>query len=138
MSEPKKVLVVDDDIRLVDALELRLTAVGYRVLTAHSGDLGLSVAALFRPDTIILDVRMPEMDGYEVCQTLRSVPDLSAIPIVILSATAQPYDHRNCAPDAYLRKPCGMPELLKVLEHVSSRPKSSAATESFEPLRRCA
>src|ERR1700722_9935098 len=87
MSE--KILLIDDDDRLVGALRMRLQSLGYEVHTAHDGEMGLSQAALFRPDAMILDIRMPELDGFEVCRHIRAIPDLCAIPIIILSASME-------------------------------------------------
>src|SRR5262245_8054037 len=87
MSE--RVLIVDDDDRLVTALRIRLSAAGYEVFTALNGYEGLCEAALFRPDVILLDIRMPELDGYEVCRLIRTVPELCDTPIIVLSASIE-------------------------------------------------
>jgi DNA-binding response OmpR family regulator len=113
-----KVLIIDDDERLVSALQMRLSTVGYAVHTAHNGDIGLSQAALFQPEAIILDIRMPEMDGHEVCRIMRTVPELQHIPIIILSASVE--DHvtqtiLEAGGNLFLRKPYYFPQLLFVL-----------------------
>jgi CheY-like chemotaxis protein len=81
-----KVLVIDDeqDIRLV--AEIGLRSAGITVVTAESGSAGLAAARRERPDAILLDVMMPEMDGYDTFAALRSDPGLAAIPVVFLTA----------------------------------------------------
>lgn len=113
-----KVLIIDDDERLVSALQMRLSAVGYTVHTAHNGDIGLSQAALFQPEAIILDIRMPQMDGHEVCRIMRSVPELEQIPIIVLSASVEDNVTQTileAGGNLFLRKPYYFPQLLFVL-----------------------
>lgn len=113
-----RILIIDDDERLVSALQMRLTAVGYTVHTAYNGDIGLSQAALFQPQAIILDIRMPEMDGHEVCRIMRTVPELQHIPIIVLSASVEDKVSQTileAGGDLFLRKPYYFPQLLFVL-----------------------
>jgi len=81
-----KILIIDDeqDIRLVAQVGLR--AAGIAVVAADSGAAGLEAARRERPDAILLDVMMPEMDGYETFAALKADPDLAAIPVVFLTA----------------------------------------------------
>ena len=83
---PDQVLLIDDDPRLVMALQIRLTASGYLVHTAYSGEEGLSAARRVRPQVIVLDVNMPGMDGLQVCRAVRADEQLNATPIIIMSA----------------------------------------------------
>lgn len=80
------VLLVDDDSRLVAALKIRLEACGYNVHPEYSGAEGLSAARRLRPHLIVLDVTMPGMDGLEVCRLVRADCNLSATPIIVISA----------------------------------------------------
>ncbi|HUB25302.1 MAG TPA: response regulator [Tepidisphaeraceae bacterium] len=119
MSE--KVLLIDDDARLVGALQIRLERAGYEVQTAENGDQGLSLAALFQPDAIILDIRMPKMDGFEVCQIMRTVPELVDVPIIILSASGETGTQKailDAGGKLFLRKPYHLPQLLSILREV--------------------
>jgi DNA-binding response OmpR family regulator len=121
---PEKVLLIDDDARLVGALQLRLQSVGYEVQTAEDGDRGLSAAAMFRPDVIILDIRMPKMDGFEVCKIIRMVPDLRDVPIVILSASGETATQKailDAGGNLFLRKPYYLPQLLALLRQAIDR-----------------
>ncbi|MBI3469449.1 MAG: response regulator [Planctomycetes bacterium] len=87
MTSPKQVLVVDDDQDIVRGTDLRLRAAGYSTLCAHTGERGLSLAAREHPDAIVLDVRMPGMDGLTVLSRLREREDTRRIPVVMLSAS---------------------------------------------------
>jgi DNA-binding response OmpR family regulator len=122
MSE--QILLIDDDVRLVGALEIRLKAAGYKVHTAHNGDVGISVAALFQPDVIVLDIRMPEMDGFEVCRLMRAVPELVDIPIIVLSANEETSTMQailEAGGNVYLRKPYHPPQLMALLRETIER-----------------
>jgi two-component system, OmpR family, KDP operon response regulator KdpE len=106
-----KILVVDDDPALVKALRIGLTARGDDVATAHSGADAIAQVALFRPDLVILDLGLPDMDGLEVCRRIR---DFSGVPIVVLSAYGE--EHRKVealdgGADDFITKPFGMAEL---------------------------
>jgi two-component system, OmpR family, KDP operon response regulator KdpE len=103
-----KVLVVDDDPALRKALRIGLTARGDEVATAQSGTDGIAQVALFRPDLVILDLGLPDLDGLEVCRRIREFSD---IPIVVLSAYGD--EHRKVealdgGADDFITKPFGM------------------------------
>lgn len=85
---PKKplILLVDDDREIVRGLSLRLSAANYEIITAHDGQEGIAAAIEFQPDAIVLDVRMPVMDGLTMLCKLRQIEDTAAIPAVVLSA----------------------------------------------------
>lgn len=95
---PRQVLIVDDedDIREVAQLSLEMTR-SWTVLTASTGAEALERAAKERPDAILLDVMMPEMDGPTVVRRLRESRDTSDIPVVLLTAKIQAADHRHLA-----------------------------------------
>jgi len=110
-----KILVVDDtetNIRLLRAL---LKGAGYDVVTAACGTDALTVAASENPDLILLDIMMPDLTGYEVCQRLRSVPGTRQTPIVFLTALHEMEDHMkgmDVGGDDVLTKPINKLELL--------------------------
>ncbi len=115
----KKILVVDDeDIARVTISDL-LTREGYEVIQATSGSKALEMLAQENPDLVILDVMLPGMDGYEVCETIRQMPEpLSKIPIILLSALNTILGRKTgleAGADLYLTKPFDPKELrLKV------------------------
>ncbi len=106
-----KVLVIDDDPSLLRALRLGLQAGGHQVLTASSGEQGVTSTATSAPDVVILDLGLPDMGGLEVCRRIRQWSD---VPIVVLSAT-ETEDRKVAALDGgandYVTKPFGMAEL---------------------------
>lgn len=106
-----RVLVVDDDPALLRALRVSLNLKGHEVLTAATGEQGISQAALASPDVIILDLGLPDIDGLKVCRRIREWDD---VPIVVLSAIGS--EDRKVAAldegaDDYMTKPFGVAEL---------------------------
>jgi len=85
----KKVLLVDDDIDFCDATKLLLESKGYEVILAYDGKEGLEKARAEKPDLVILDVMMPEMNGYDVCVVLKADPELNKVPVILLTAVGQ-------------------------------------------------
>jgi two-component system KDP operon response regulator KdpE len=131
-----KILVVDDDPALVKALRIGLTARGDDVATAQSGTDAIAQVALLRPDLVILDLGLPDMDGLEVCRRIR---DFSRVPIVVLSAYGD--EHRKVealdgGADDFITKPFGMAELearLRVaLRHAANRAGGSEQSGTVE------
>jgi two-component system KDP operon response regulator KdpE len=125
-----KVLVVDDDAALLRALTISLTARGYEVVGARSGEEGLDRAAHRHPDIVLLDLGLPGIDGREVIQGLRG---WSSVPIIVLSARHQSVSKvqaLDLGADDYLTKPFGMDELLARLRAALRR----TVTEPEEPL----
>src|SRR5437870_1603493 len=109
------VLVVEDQIDMLQMLVEFLREEGFGAVGAVNGDVALAVlGARLRPSLILLDLRMPAMDGWEFCERLQADPDLAALPVVVLSAVdADPHElppRRNDA--GYLRKPIDFTALL--------------------------
>ncbi len=82
----KKILVVDDDPDLVDATSIILKSKNYEVSVAYDGVEGMEKARNEKPDLIVLDVMMPQKDGYTLCKELKADPDLRRIPVLLLTA----------------------------------------------------
>ncbi|MEU7528647.1 response regulator [Saccharothrix sp. NPDC042600] len=107
-----KVLVVDDEPQIVRALRINLSARGYAVLTAHDGTAALKAAAEGKPDVVVLDLGLPDVDGTEVIAGLRG---WTSVPIIVLSARTDSTDKveaLDAGADDYVTKPFGMDELL--------------------------
>ena len=113
-----KVLAADDDATIRRLLEINLEMEGYEVALAANGEEALSLARSFEPDLLLLDVMMPRMDGWQVCQTLRSEEAFANVPIVFLSARASGDDVQISAEagaSAYIAKPFDPIELLELV-----------------------
>ena len=107
-SMGKKLLIIDDEIDFVKMVEMRVKSAGYAVITASDGMDGLKKAREEKPDLIILDIMLPEIDGNHVCKILKGDPDHKNIPIIILTARTQKKDEelaKEAGADAYLQKP---------------------------------
>ena len=114
-----KILIIEDNVDLVATLRLRLEATGYEVFSAPDGVHGLKEVGLIKPDLIILDVMMPYMNGYKVCETLKKEEAFKKIPIIILTARVQEYDKfiaQNVGADAYIPKPFDSHELMEIIK----------------------
>ena len=114
--EKKSILVVDDDPHIGELLHVNLDAAGYRVELATNGHEAIDHIAAAHPDLIILDVMMPEMDGWELCKTIRDDPECRDIRIVMLTARDTDRDKMIgkgvFGVDEYLTKPFDLGELL--------------------------
>ncbi|SDM32401.1 response regulator [Allokutzneria albata] len=129
------VLIVDDEPQIVRALRINLTARGYDVLTAGDGTTALQEAAIGKPDLVVLDLGLPDMDGTEVITGLRG---WSPVPVVVLSARADSAGKvraLDAGADDYITKPFGMDELLARLRAALRR---SVTQGTEEPLVRTA
>ena len=119
------IMVIDDEPDNLNVLEAMLTQGGYRVSVFPRGDLALTAAQDKPPDLVLLDIRMPDMDGYEVCRRFKAVDKLCAIPILFASALSAVEDiaagFAHGAVD-YIAKPCRKPEVLaRVRTHLALR-----------------
>jgi CheY-like chemotaxis protein len=85
----ERILVVDDDLAVRELIELTLHQAGYTVLSAADGKTAVEMARKERPDLVLLDVRLPVMDGYEACRQITSDPQTKYIPVVFVSARGQ-------------------------------------------------
>ncbi len=90
--KPKRILVVDDEPRVREMIEFRLRQYGYDVLQAADGREALTVARKEQPDLVLLDVMMPELDGFQVCSRLKQHEATEHIPVVMLTAKAEAKD----------------------------------------------
>lgn len=133
MSDPMTVLVIEDEAQIRKLLRITLEGAGCRVLEAAGGQAGQSEAALGRPDVIVLDLGLPDMDGVDVLRRLR---EWSRTPVLVLSvrdATEQKVAALEAGADDYLTKPFDGMELIARLRALLRR----AQTESGEPVLVC-
>jgi CheY-like chemotaxis protein len=127
MDRKKRILVVDDERDIIKALTVRLQSKGYRVSGALGGAQGIFMANKEIPDLIILDIRMPDMDGFSVVEALKQSGQTSRIPIIFLTGSPErDADERAMGLGArfYIKKPYDPEELLdavrRALEGVPS------------------
>jgi DNA-binding response OmpR family regulator len=107
-----RILVADDEPRYVRAIKVNLEASGYDVITARDGQMAVELAADTEPDLILLDIKMPRLDGYAACQRIR---EFSKAPIIMLTARTEESDKvkgLDSGADDYVTKPFGANELL--------------------------
>jgi CheY-like chemotaxis protein len=118
----KKVLVVDDDpvVRLL--VNEFLSSQGYEVLTVESGTECMNAVTDKKPDVVVLDLLMPEMNGIEVLKRLRDNPNTASLPIVMMSSDFDTRDitsSYNLSADGYVQKPFGMRDILSAVKEVA-------------------
>jgi len=116
-----KILLVDDEPHVLKLLGGRLRASGFEVLTAEDGETALKTVRERKPALLLLDVRLPKLDGFEVAHILRSDPATQGIPIIIVSAHAQKSDlerGRVLGVEGYLVKPVDSRRLLEEISRV--------------------
>jgi len=120
----KKILLVDDDVEFCEATKLLLESRAYDVVLAHDGKEGLEKVRAEKPDLVILDVMMPEMNGYDVCVVLKADQELKKIPVILLTAVDQALFKTTYTrvmgliteADDYIAKPVEPAELVKRVE----------------------
>jgi DNA-binding response OmpR family regulator len=119
----KKVLIVDDEPNIVAALEFLLHKSGYEVRVAPNGEDALVQLDAFKPDLVLLDVMMPKVSGYEVCQRMRAQPKWRGIKIVMLSARGREVEvskGMSLGADLYVTKPFSSTELVATIDRLLS------------------
>ena len=124
----EKILVIDDDIDTLRLIGLVLEKQGYQIIAVNSGHQGLLEMSKESPDLIVLDVMMPEMDGYEVARRLREDPEMSKVPILMFTARSQLRDEEmgfESGADAYLTKPTHPKEFQAHIAKLLSRSKKT-------------
>ena len=128
-SNKVKILVIDDEPNIVQTLQDRLEMNEYDVITAGNGKEGLMMALEQKPDVILLDVIMPIMDGHEMLEALRKLPEGDYPSVIMLTARSQTQDIARanaCGIDDYIVKPFDLSELLEKIEVVVENRKMLA------------
>ena len=117
-ATPTPILLIDDEPYILRSLSYLLTREGYRVETASNGEDGLARARALRPPLIFLDIMMPRMNGYEVCEEIRQDPALADTYVIMLSAKGQQIDRERGllgGADEYMTKPFSPREIAERL-----------------------
>lgn len=119
----RSILLVDDDATMVEVLRHRLSSLGFRIQSATSGAEGLEMVRARRPDLVLLDLQLPDVDGLSVCQQLCDDPETCTIPVIILSGLERPDIVRRARAAGchyFLHKPYDPSALLILIEHTLS------------------
>lgn len=131
------VVVVEDDANIADLVDLYLREAGFRVLQAAGGERGLELIAQHRPALVVLDVGLPDVDGFEVCRRIRSSAATAALPVLFLTARDGEIDRvlgLELGADDYVTKPFSPRELVARVKAIlrRGRPAVSAEQTTFE------
>ena len=116
-----RILIADDNVQNVELLEAYLTGLGYEIDTAEDGAEALEKVKTFAPDLILLDIMMPKLSGFEVCEKLKNDPNTNGIMILMVTALSELGDIEravNAGCDDYLSKPVNKFELLKRVDNM--------------------
>ena len=121
-KEPKKVLCIEDDSEMIDLIKLILERKGFQFVGAVGGREGLEAIAREKPDLVLLDIMMPDMDGWDVYRQMKANEEFKDIPVIVVTAKAQSIDKvlglHIAKVDDYVTKPFGPQELLESVDRV--------------------
>lgn len=124
-EEKKRVVCIEDEPEMVDLVRLILGRKGFELIGAMGGREGLEKIKSTKPDLVLLDLMMPDMDGWEVYQQMKADPEMQRIPVIVVTAKAQSIDKvlglHIAKVDDYVTKPFGPQELLQSVEKVLSK-----------------
>jgi DNA-binding response OmpR family regulator len=116
-----RILIVDDEPNIVLSLEFLMEQAGFEVAVAGDGEAALAQLAACRPDLVLLDIMLPRLNGYEVCQRIRANPDWSRIKVVMLSAKGRELEVSKglaLGANAYVTKPFSTRELMALVREL--------------------
>jgi DNA-binding response OmpR family regulator len=137
---PEKILVVDDDVDTLRSVGMMLQRQGYQIIAANNGHQALVMAQNERPDLVLLDVMMPDLDGYDVTRRLRSNPTTSGIPIIMFTAKTQVDDKVlgfEVGVDDYLTKVTAALPVAILAQERNSPPLQQAASSKSTVMQLC-
>ncbi|TET98732.1 MAG: response regulator transcription factor [Anaerolineales bacterium] len=121
-EDAKRVVCIEDEPEMIDLVRLILGRKGFSVIGANGGIEGLETVQRERPDLVLLDLMMPDMDGWEVYQQMKADDELRTIPVIVVTAKAQSIDKvlglHIAKVDDYITKPFGPQELLESVEKI--------------------
>lgn len=140
-SSHKKILIVEDEKDILQLVKLYLEKEGFRTVTAMTGSEGLKQVKAEKPDLIVLDLMLPELDGLEVCKRVRSSSDTAMLPIIMLTAKAEESDTiigLELGADDYVTKPFSPKTLVArvkaLLRRLERHPSNGASHLHYGPL----
>lgn len=116
----KRIIYIEDDLEMIDLVKMILSRKGYDIVGAHGGQQGLDQIEIDKPDLILLDLMMPDIDGWNVYQYLKSNKATKQIPVIVITAKAQSIDRvlgiQIAKVDDYITKPFRSEELISSIE----------------------
>jgi two-component system, OmpR family, KDP operon response regulator KdpE len=136
VSRSLRILVIEDDREIARALLLRLQAVGHDGFVMHDGKSGLAAAVAAIPDLVILDLRLPDMDGLDVLQQLQQHEIAKVIPVIVVSANVAERAKREAmllGADGFIEKPYDFRKLAAAIDRACAARSTSAAVSGRDP-----
>ncbi|MEX1143218.1 MAG: response regulator [Anaerolineales bacterium] len=128
----RKIVCVEDEPEMIDLIRLILSRKGFDVIGADGGATGLATIRAHKPDLVLLDLMMPEMDGWQVYQQLKADPETAEIPVIVVTAKAQNIDKvlglHIAKVDDYIPKPFSLQELVDRVDAVLKRREQASKT----------
>ncbi|QEH37625.1 Response regulator MprA [Aquisphaera giovannonii] len=121
----KSILVVDDEFDLVGMLRSILEGEGYGTDSCSNGRAALERLKASKPDLLLMDVMLPYLSGLEVLRTMKGIPGLDGIPVVLMSSVQPGVKQRDYRWDAFLRKPFGLEDLLRTVRRFVGTPEGA-------------
>ncbi|MFQ5453758.1 MAG: PleD family two-component system response regulator [Candidatus Zixiibacteriota bacterium] len=116
-----KILVIDDELEITEIVKTFLTEYGYQVLCENSAEKAIKKAKEFKPNIILLDIMMPGIDGYSICQELKKDPEFASIPVIFLTGKDRSDDMGRSfksGGDMFIKKPFSCERLLEIVNIV--------------------
>ncbi|HEY6101447.1 MAG TPA: ATP-binding protein, partial [Anaeromyxobacter sp.] len=135
-AHPRRILVIEDNLDAAESLKLALEIEGNEVAVAHDGPQGIEQARQLKPEVVLCDIGLPDMDGYAVARALRSEPSLRDTVLVALTGYALPEDQRRATEagfDAHLTKPATIDGVQRVIGSARPRRASGVASDRTSP-----
>ncbi|PKO18397.1 MAG: two-component system response regulator [Chloroflexi bacterium HGW-Chloroflexi-10] len=118
----KKIVYIEDDLEMIDLVKMILERRGFEIIGAHGGRQGLDATQVEKPDLILLDLMMPDVDGWDVYHTLKAREETATIPVIVITAKAQAIDRvlglQIAKVDDYISKPFRPQELVESVEKI--------------------
>ncbi|MBU2626271.1 MAG: response regulator [candidate division Zixibacteria bacterium] len=117
-TKTANILVIDDESEITQIIEAFLQNAGYSVATENSSVMGIERAKEFKPDLILLDIMMPNMDGYQICNELKKTPETASIPVIFLTGKDTRDDKGRSfqvGGDMFVKKPFSCERLLEIV-----------------------
>jgi DNA-binding response OmpR family regulator len=128
MAEKTRILCIEDEAEMIDLTRLVLEREGFEVLGAVGGSQGLEIVKREKPDLVLLDLMMPDIDGWEVYRQMKADEESAQIPVIVVTAKAQSIDKvlglQVAKVDDYITKPFGPKELLESIRRILNRQNS--------------